>query len=96
MNFYRLAESVDRKEIGIFPQRGEMIGDVNVQDPRHLFNQIPFERMKNDVFIPSFQLRKTAKATDMISLRLNTSLIVSKRFISILTSLGTNDFKLPP
>lgn len=96
MNFYRLAESVDRKEIGIFPQRGEMIGDVNVHDPRHLFNQIAFERMKNDVFIPSFQLRKKAKATDMISLRLNSSLIVSKRFISILTSLGTNDFQIAP
>lgn len=96
MNFFRLAESVELKEIGNYPQMGEMIGDLHVQDPRHLLKQIAFEGLKNDVFIPSFKLRKNAKLTDILSSRINADFIVSKKMISIINSLETNDFQFAP
>jgi hypothetical protein len=90
MNFYRLAESVDLKEIGKYPQMGEMIGGLNIDDPRHLLKQLSFES------IPSFKLRKIAKPTDVISSRINADFIVSERIISIVNSSGSIDFQIAP
>ncbi len=96
MKYYRLSESIEQKEIGVFPQRGEMAIGMNINDPKHLFNQQFFTPIDQTVFVPSFSLRGKAKLTDMISLSINSDLIISSRLKEIIKGLETSDFQFVP
>lgn len=83
MKFYRIEDSTDLKEVGIFPQRREMNVGLHKDDPRHLFNQPAFAALPKDVYIPSFKLHPKAKLTDVISSPINSDWIVSSKLKAI-------------
>lgn len=77
--FYRIEDSTDLREVGTFPQRGEMKIGLHIADPKHLFNQTDLVKLPADVYIPTFRLRNKAKLTDVLSSPINNDWIVSEK-----------------
>ncbi len=100
MDYYRLYESTNLKEIGCYPQKE---GDFNIEypvimadDPRHLYGQKMFTYAHKDIYIPKHYLKKRAKVTDMLSLGIHQSEIISERFKCIIEQYTLDDFQLLP
>jgi hypothetical protein len=96
MRYFWISESSDSKIVGVFPQRGEMSVGLSRNDPRHLFNQDPFVKLSDDIYVPKFKLRSKAKLTDVISLSLGDDFIISEKFRSICIAEKIQDVQFLP
>ncbi|MFN5649664.1 MAG: hypothetical protein ACK458_19310, partial [Sphingobacteriales bacterium] len=77
MELFRLLESTDLEEVGVFPQRGDSLSDVSVQLSEHVYNYRRFSKVPDNIFVPDFRFRNGSKITDVISLSINSCFIVS-------------------
>jgi hypothetical protein len=96
MELFRLLESTDLEEVGVFPQRGDSLSDVSVQLSEHVYNYRRFSKVPDNIFVPDFRFRNGSKITDVISLSINSCFIVSARIKKIVEENAVPDVQFVP
>jgi hypothetical protein len=61
MELFRLLESTDLEEVGVFPQRGDSLSDVSVQLSEHVYNYRRFSKVPDNIFFPTSVLGMVVK-----------------------------------
>jgi hypothetical protein len=92
----RIGQSVDLNQIGKFPQLGEMLVGLHMDDPRHLFNNRGMIPIPADTYIPSFKLRKGTKLTDVLSTPINNDWVVSEKLKDVFEKEKITDVQFVP
>ena len=96
MEMFRLLESTDLAEVGVFPQRGESLSTVPISLTEHFYNIERFASVPDNVYVPDYQLRTNCKITDVISLSINSCFIVSAKIKTIVEQYSISDIQFIP
>lgn len=91
MNYYKLGYSIQKKEVGTFPQVSEGELPVDMEDPRFIRFFI-HKKAPENVLVPTLKLNASAKQTDLISASfpgMVTNDLISSKATEILMSGNT-------